>query len=91
MKDTVTRYVATYIAKDGMRTLMQAMQGRNTYATPEQAQARIDAIYTNGNNSASMLASIWGENPQCEVRPVECYPGHYDPITCYFDTEAIDA
>ena len=82
---TVTRYVATYINKDGMRALMSAMQGRNTFATPEDAQRWIDAVYTNGNNSADVLRSVWGENPQCEVRPVECYPVHHDPITCYFD------
>ena len=77
------RYVATRINSDGMRQLASAMQGRHTYATPEEAQAWIDAI--KANNSPDRLADIWGAEPSLEVRPVVCYPGHFDPTTCYFD------
>lgn len=83
--DTVTRYVATYINRDGMRALMRPAQGRNTYATPEEAQAWIDAVFTSGNNSADTLRSVWGDDPRCEVRPCECYAGHFDPVGVYFN------
>ncbi len=32
-----TRYVVTRIDRNGMRTLTHAAQGRETYATPEEA------------------------------------------------------
>lgn len=82
---SVVRYVATYVGQDGLRTLMTAAQGRNTYATPGEAQAWLDAVYAIGTNAPTTLASIWGENPQPEVRPVECWAGHFDPIGVYFD------
>ena len=66
---------------------MHAAQGRYTYATPEEAQAWIDAVYTNGNNSPETLRSIWGENPRGAVRPCTCWAGHFDPLGIYFDTE----
>lgn len=81
----VVRYVLTYINSHGMRTLMQPAQGRNTFATAAEAQARLDAIMGSGVNSAETLRSIWGENPQCEVRACDCWPGHFDPMGVYFD------
>lgn len=83
--NTVTRYVATYVNKDGMRTLMTPAQGRCTHATPEAAQAWLDAVNNPETNSASVLASVYGSNPRFEVRPVACYPGHFDPIGVWFD------
>lgn len=78
----VVRYVVTHVNKDGMRTLAKAMQGRYTYATPEEAQQWIDqAIAANGDR----LAEFYGLPLQ--VRPVECYPVHFDPMTCWFDDE----
>jgi len=53
MTESVTRYVATYVNKKGERTLMQAMQGRYTYATPEEAQKWIDDITK--NNTADTI------------------------------------
>jgi hypothetical protein len=82
-EDSVTRYVPTYVGKDGMRTLMCAAQGRNTYATEAEAQAWIDAVTK--ANSADLLRSIWGDNPQFAVRPCACWPGHHDPKGVYFD------
>lgn len=80
---TVTRYVATYVNKDGMRTLMCGAQGRYTYATAEEAQAWLDAV--TGNESAFRIAQIWGDNPRFEVRPCECWTGHFDPVGVWFD------
>jgi len=78
----VTRYVGTYVNSNGERTLMSAAQGRHTYASAEEAQAWIDAVTT--NNSADTLRQVWGDNPQFEVRPCPCYPGHFDPQTVWF-------
>lgn len=82
-KNTVTRYVLTYVNKDGMRTLMQAAQGRFTYAT--EAEAVVDLLAIQQNSSARTLAEIWGTNPQFAVRPCECWPGHFDPVGIWFD------
>lgn len=81
--DATIRYVATYVKPDGMRTLMAPAQGRNTFATEDEAQAWIDAV-TN-NNSASTIAQVWGDNPQFEVRSCPCWPVHFDPKTVWFD------
>jgi hypothetical protein len=80
---SVTRYVATYVNRDGMRTLMGAAQGRNTFATETEAQAWIDAVTS--NNSTDTVHQIWGSNPQFAVRSCPCYPGHFDPQTIWFD------
>ncbi len=83
MPESVTRYVATYVNKDGERTLMGAAQGRNTYATAAEAREWIDAVTK--NNGADLIRSVWGDNPRFEVRPCPCYPGHFDPQTVWFD------
>lgn len=80
---TVTRYVPTYVGKDGMRTLMTAAQGRNTYATHQEAQDWLVAVLL--NNSGDTLASVYGPNPQFAVCACPCYPGHFDPQRIYFD------
>ena len=83
MSQTVTRYVATYINKDGQRTLMSAAQGRNTYATAAEAQAWIDAV--THNNSADTIRQTWGDNPRFDVRACPCWPNHFDPQNIWFD------
>jgi len=81
MSDYVIRYVATVPCKDGIgRTMMLPAQGRNTYATPEAAQAWIDSYLT--NNSAATLDQFGRE---VQVRPCKCYPGHFDPMNVWFD------
>jgi hypothetical protein len=80
--ESVTRYVATYVNRDSMRTLMGAAQGRFTYASAEAAQRWIDAV--TAINSADTIRQVWGDNPQFEVRPCPCYPGHFDPQTVWF-------
>jgi len=79
----ITRYVATYVNAKGMRTLMTAAWGSNTYATANEAQAWIDAVTE--NNSADRVREAWGDNPRFEVRPCPCWPGHFDPQTIWFD------
>jgi hypothetical protein len=79
---TTTRYVLTYINKDGMRTLMQGAQGRYTYATEAAAQEHLDTILA--NTSADTLRQIYGADPKPQVRPCECYDGHFDPVGIYF-------
>jgi len=78
----VTRYVATYVNREGIRTLMTAAQGRNTYASAEAAQAWIDAV--TANNGVDTIKRVWGDHPQFDVRPCPCYPGHFDPQTVWF-------
>jgi hypothetical protein len=81
----VIRYVPTYIEKSGLRTLMFGAQGRNTFATPEEAQAAMDAVINNPHNSPETLRQLWGDNPRFEVRPCKCWPVHFDPCGIYFD------
>lgn len=79
------RYVATYVNKDGERTMIGPAQGRHTYATEREARAQIDAMRT--NNGPRTLADAFGEGAAAtfEVRPVECWPGHNDPKTVWFE------
>lgn len=81
--NSVTRYVVTYVNRYGARTLAQGCQGRYTYATEAEAQAWLDAMQA--NNGADTVRSVFGENPRFEVRPCQCYPGHFDPMGVYFD------
>lgn len=79
----VVRYVATCVNLDGVRTLVQAAQGRYTYATPAECQAWIDAI--KASNDPEWLRQPFGRPAEWEVRPVDCWPGHFDPVRIYFD------
>jgi hypothetical protein len=79
----VTRFVCTYIGKDGLRTLIGPAQGRHTYATKEEAEAHLAAVL--GNNSPDTLQQTWGDNPRFEVRPCQCWAEHFDPVSAYFD------
>ena len=87
MTDYVIRYVATVPCKDGIgRTMMLPGQGRNTHATPEEAQAWIDSYLA--NNSATTLDQF-GRDVQ--VRPCKCYPNHFDPMNVWFDMQDLDS
>lgn len=83
MSKTVIRYVPTFVGANGLRTLASPAQGRWTWATPEGAQAYIDAVLA--NTSFSTVLTIWGENPRFEVRACQCWAGHFDPVGVYFD------
>ena len=85
MTDHVIRYVVTHINKDGMRTLCGPAQGRLTKETAEEAQALLDATMKNNRMDGELLAGVYGL--PLEVRPVKCYPGHFDPMSVYFDTD----
>ena len=78
---TITRYVITHIGKDGLRTLIGPAQGRNTYATMQDAEAERAAIIQ--NNSIDTLNSVYGL--PLSVRECECYPVHFDPVGRYFE------
>lgn len=80
MNDSVTRYVITHLGRHG-RTLIGPSQGRNTYATAAEAQAQLDAILK--ANTPERIAELWGEPLQ--VRPCQCWPGHFDPKRVWFD------
>lgn len=81
----VIRYVVTRLDSEGCRVMLGARQGRNTYATPEAAQAWIDAARK--NNNATSIAFL---NPDSwEVRACKCWPVHFDPKEYYFDMEKI--
>jgi len=82
--DSVTRYVATYVNANGMRTLMHAAQGRYTFATADEAQKWIDAVAT--NNSIDTVRQMWGANPRFGVRPCPCWPVHHDPQSVWFES-----
>lgn len=85
MTDHVIRYVVTHINKDGMRTLCGPAQGRNTKETPEEAQELLNNMMKNNRMEGELLAGVYGL--PLEVRPVKCYPGHFDPMRVYFDSE----
>jgi len=82
--DSVTRYVITHMGTKGLRTLSEPRQGRYTYATREAAEGRMDAILNGENNND--IPGVYGEQAvgTFEVRSVPCYPGHFDPKTCWF-------
>lgn len=79
----VMRWVITKVNKDGDRVLADPAQGRFTYATQQEAQARLDAITSSPNNSADTLRDVFGDVSTLAVRCVPCHPRHFDPIGIY--------
>lgn len=77
------RFVLTHVNRSGVRTLLQAQQGRYTYATAEEAQALLDAI----RPSYAARPETDFDAATMEVRPVECWPVHHDPKRIWFDLE----
>lgn len=77
----VIRFVITHVNREGMRTLTEGVQGRYTYATREEAQERLEAF----RPSYAAQPEIGVPAETMEVRPVACWPGHFDPKTCWFD------
>jgi len=82
---TVTRFVVTHVNTHNMRSMTFAHQGRNTHATREEAEANMAAVLNGANGND--IPGVYGAQSvdTFEVRPVECYPGHFDPITRYFE------
>lgn len=87
MSASVTRYVPTHVNKNGMRTLMLRAQGRNTFETADAAQVWLTEYLKDveENSGPARIREVWGDNPQFEVRPCPCWPGHFDPQTIWFD------
>jgi hypothetical protein len=78
---TVTRYVPTHLPADGLRTLVREAQGDKTFATPEEARHWME-IFEEAYRERPEL----GVNPDTfEVRPCECWAGHFGPCGIYFD------
>lgn len=79
------RYMVTCIRKQGLRQIIDAAQGRNTFATVKEARENLTNVLK--NNSVETLVSVFG--PQCigtfKVSPIECWPGHNDPKGIYTD------
>jgi hypothetical protein len=80
---SVIRYVATYVDKDGTRTLMLPPQGSGTFATREEAQAWLDALLA--ESTAETIRSDWGPSPRFDVRPCRCSPSDFTPQEIYFE------
>lgn len=78
----VRRWVVTHIGRDGLRTLTHTAQGRETFATREEAQAWIDAAK---ENTPSQLASVVGDVSTLRPIEIECWPAHLDPKGTVFD------
>lgn len=76
----VIRYVVTRVGKDGMRTLACPAQGRWTYEFPHEAREWIEAVSKNNSEETKRLCGF-----PLEIRPVECWPVHFDPKGIYFD------
>ena len=64
-------YGITYIDKDGLRVLTHANQNRHFKRTKKEADEHLKAMLT--NNSADTLKSIFGDNPDFKVMPVEMW------------------
>lgn len=88
MTDYVIRYVVTHINRDGRRTLCGPAQGRLTRATPDEAEKNLADMMANNRMDGDRLAGVYGL--PLEVRPVKCYPGHFDPQTVWFDDAEVE-
>lgn len=75
---SVTRYVLTCIWKDipsAGRDFLEPRQGRYTYPDFATADAYRTVLLADG----SLAARYPHAAATLEVRPVECWPGHFDP------------
>lgn len=79
---TVTRYVITQQRPGQLRALALPAQGRNTFATREEAERALDAYIGSDFNRPEDIARYFSN---AEVRPCECWAGHFDPVGIYFD------
>lgn len=79
----VKRWVPTHVNKDGMRTLSRSAQGRFTFNSENEVRQWIRDITV--NTPTETLRDLFGDVTKMEPREVECWPGHHDPKTCWFD------
>lgn len=80
--DKVTRFVITHVGKHGLRRLTFAQQGQFTYETREEAAAALEGLLSPYGLCKALTAD---EMKTLEVRPVPCWPGHFDPVTYYVE------
>lgn len=69
---SVIRYVVTRLGKDGNREFFDPRQGRYTYETRAQAQARADAFLGEPTNDPDLIRGLRAD-------PCLCWAGHFDP------------
>lgn len=84
---TVTRYAvfAPWRAMPGTMILAEPAQGRNTYATRDEADAMARAMAE--NNEDDRIRSVFGCEPgELIALPVKCWAGHFDPVGIYART-----
>jgi len=79
--DYAIRYVLT-VREGNERRLAGAAQGRETYATREEAEAMRTAILR--TNSPETLRQVYKDPDSLAVRPCKCWAGHFDPVGIYF-------
>ena len=85
MIESCIRYVVTGVRPDGLRGMVDAVQGRNTFGTPQEAADQLKAMRE--NNSPGLLSSFCGTD--LAVCRAQCYSVHHDPIGCWFKEEDI--
>ena len=81
----VTRYTLAAVKESGLRTLAFPAQGRNTWATPEGAKERLEAI--RASNKPAEIFDFFGAD--LAVVKVRCYANHFDPVGIYFEESDI--
>lgn len=74
------RYTITAIKSDGLRHMAFDNNGRNTYATQQQAEEMLRNVIN--NNNAEDVAKKVGDD--LKVMPVECYD-HGDAMGTIFE------
>lgn len=79
---SILRWVVTYLDAPSRR-LFGRMEGRNTFATREEAMERVTAFQQN-QESVQKLAQMGIDTSTFAAQEVECWPGHHDPCGCYF-------
>jgi hypothetical protein len=83
-KDYVIRFMITHEVKYGAgehwncyRKMFGPRQGRNTHATVEEAQKRLDLLLR--DNTKEMLKQFGVDKDTLKIMACPCYPGHFDP------------
>lgn len=81
----VWRWVVTHIGRDGTRRMTDDLQGRYTRATKEEAEERARDIVA--SNRDGVVVDVFGPQAEgtFEARKVHCYPGHFDPMSAFFE------
>jgi len=80
--NTVKRFVITHVGKLGLRRLTFAQQGRNTYGTRREAEIDLEAF--RGPDGLPRVLTP-DEVRTLDIREVDCYAGHHDPVGYYVD------